>query len=277
MKKYLTLLIVLFSIAGSTAFAQVFENDDLTISQLEEHVWVVETSDATTMYIIEGEEKAMLIDTGTTCENLDEVIFKIAQRPLYVVITHFHPDHAGNIQYFDKIYMHEADAPLIKMMIVEYKGEIEYIENGDVFDLGGKEIEVVSTPGHTPGSIVLTDKQAGSCYTGDAFGSGMVWLQLDPYTPMSTYITSCKKLEQIMEDENITKIYCGHYPYLKKALDKSYITDMRLLAESLLNGTAPEAKQFDLKLSIGAENPMIVTSGQASIVYDPERIQNELK
>lgn len=273
MKKYFILFIVMFLIVETTAFAQIFKNKDLAISELEEHVWVVETSDNTTMYIIEGEEKSMLIDTGTKCDKLDEIVCKITTKPLYVVLTHFHPDHAGNIQYFDKIYMHKADTPLISMMNIAYKGEIGFVEDGDVFDLGGKKINVVFTPGHTPGSIVLVDTQAGSCYTGDAFGSGMVWLQLEPYTPMSTYIESCKKMEQIMEDKNITRIYCGHYPYVKKAFDKSYIVDMRLLAEDLLNGTAPEAKPFEMKASIGAKNPMIVTSGEVSIVYDPERIK----
>ena len=108
------------------------------------------------------------------------------------------------------------------------------------------------------------------------FGSGMVWLQLEPNTPMSTYVESCKKMEQIMEDDDITKIYCGHYPYVKMAFDKNYITDMRLLAEDLLNGKSPEAKPFEMKLSIGAKNPMIITSGPVSIVYDPERIKNDL-
>lgn len=273
MKKYYILFIVLVLLTGTTAFAQVFKNEDLTISELEDHVWVVETTDKTTMYIIEGKKKAMLIDAGTKCEKLDEVVRKITSKPLYVVITHFHPDHAGNIKYFDRIYMHEADTPLIRMMNIEYEGEIEFVKEGDVFDLGDKKIDVVFTPGHTPGSIVLVDKQAGNCYTGDAFGSGMVWLHLEPYTNISTYVESCEKMEQIMEEESITKIYCGHYPYVKKAFDKSYIADMHLLAKDLLNGTAPEAKPFQMKLSIGAKNPMIVTSGQASIVFDPERVK----
>ena len=74
-------------------------------------------------------------------------------------------------------------------------------------------------------------------------------------------------------DEGITKIYCGHYPYVKKAYDKSYITSMRELAESLENGTAKNAKPFDRKVSIGADHPMIATSGMASIVYDPAHLK----
>jgi glyoxylase-like metal-dependent hydrolase (beta-lactamase superfamily II) len=88
---------------------------------------------------------------------------------------------------------------------------------------------------------------------------------------MQTYINSCKKMEKLM-DEGITKIYCGHYPYVKKAYNKQYITEMRQLAESIVEGTAPEAKPHPQKVSIGSEHPMMVNLGEATIVYDPEHI-----
>jgi len=253
----------------SASSQSVFKNNDLEISKLEDHMWVIETTDKTTMYLIEGTKKALLIDTGTKCEKLDEVVRQITKKPLQVVITHAHGDHAGNIRFFDEIFLHPADTVLLDKT---YKGKIHFIQDGYVFDLGGKEIEVSHMPAHTPGSIVLLDKQAGSCYSGDAFGSGQVWLQLRPYAPMQTYVNSCKKMEKLM-DGGITKIYCGHYPYVKKAYDKAYIIEMRTLAEALVKGTAPEAKPHPQKVSIGSENPMMTTLGGATIVYDPEHIK----
>lgn len=267
-KSFLPLAVLAFS--GLFASAQsVFKNNDLEISKLEDKVWVIETTDKTTMYLIEGTEKAILIDTGTKCEKLDEVIQKITKKPLYVVITHIHPDHAGNISYFESIYFHAADTVLMRQ---PYKGKIHFINDGDVFDLGGKLIEVSYMPAHTPGSVVLLDREAESCYSGDAFGSGQVWLQLRPYAPMKTYIESCKKMEKLM-DGGITKIYCGHYPYVKKAYDKQYIIEMRTLAEALVNGTAPTAAPHPQKVSIGSDHPMMVTLGEATIVFDPENIK----
>src|SRR5665647_2004767 len=76
--------------------ALVFTNADLTISKLEDGLWVINTTDKASMYIIEGSQKAMLIDTGTKCEKLDEVVRHITNKPLYVVITHLHSDHASN-------------------------------------------------------------------------------------------------------------------------------------------------------------------------------------
>lgn len=266
----LIVFLILFTWISASS-QSVFKNNDLEISKLEGHVWVIETADKTTMYLIEGTDKALLIDTGTKCEKLDEVVRKITQKPLQVVITHIHVDHAGNMDYFDDVYFHPADTVLMSR-VKPYKGKIHFVKDGDVFDLGGKVIEVKHMPAHTPGSIVLLDRQSGSCYSGDAFGSGQVWLQLRPFSTMKTYIESCKKMEKLM-DEGITKIYCGHYPYVKKAYNKQYITEMRMLAEALDNGTAPKATPHPQKVSIGCENPMMVTQGGATIVFDPEHIK----
>ncbi len=269
LKSILFCLIFFVSFHAGIQAQQVFKNNDLTIIKLEKNVWVIETSDMTTMYLIEGTKKAMLIDTGTKCEKLDSIIGLISQKPLYVVITHAHGDHAGNIRFFKEIYLHPADTVLLSKT---YAGKVNFVKDGDIFDLGDTKMEVVHTPAHTPGSIVLIDRKAGTCYSGDAFGSGQVWLQLKPFSPMKTYIESCKKMVKLM-DEGITKIYCGHYPYVKKAYDRKYITDMRTLAEQLLNGTAPTPVPHTQKVAIAGKNPMMVTLNEATIVYDPEHLQ----
>jgi len=72
-------------------------------------------------------------------------------------------------------------------------------------------------------------------------------------------------------DSGITKIYCGHYPYVKKAFDKTYITTMRELAEGLINGTGPVAYPYESK--VGCPDPMAVTKGEATIVFDPDYLK----
>lgn len=264
MKKLFLLLLMVSTYPG--VFGQVFSNNDVSITKLEPDTWVVETSDNTTMYIIEGSKKAMLIDTGTHCEKLDSIVGLVTKKPLYVVLTHTHGDHAGNIRFFPEIYLHAADTVLLDK---SYQGKLHFVKDGDVFDLGGKSIEVAHMPAHTPGSIVLLDKTTGSCYSGDAFGSGQVWLQLKPSAPMKTYIASCHKMLKLM-DNGITKIYCGHYPYVKKAFTKSYIQDMLQLAVAIDKGNAPDPTPYPNRVSIGGDHPMIATIGEASIVYDPD-------
>jgi hydroxyacylglutathione hydrolase len=269
MKKLMSLLIVLSCLGYCfKTTGQVFQNNELTITRLEDNMQVIETYDKNTMYLVEGTQKALLIDTGTKITKLDSIISLITKKPLIVVITHVHPDHAGNINFFKEIWMHPADTVLLKK---NYEGKIHFVKDGDIFDLGETKIEVSHMPAHTPGSIVLLDRKAGICYSGDAFGSNQVWLQVKPLSPIQTYVSSCLKMEKII-DSGITKIYCGHYSYVKKPFDKSYITEMRQLALALIDGTATEAQPYTPK--IGCANPMSVTSGQATIVFDPDNLKH---
>jgi glyoxylase-like metal-dependent hydrolase (beta-lactamase superfamily II) len=261
--------VIAIFLSVSSLCAQVFKNSQLQISKIDAHSWVIETSTMSSMFLIEGKDKALLIDTGTKCDSLDKIIQKITQKPLYVVITHLHGDHDGSIALFSDIYIHPADTVLLAD---KYKGKLHFVNDGYVFDLGGKKIEVVHTPAHTPGSIILLDKETRSCYTGDSFGSGQVWLQLKPYMTMQTYINSCNKMLDIMNN-GIDSIYCGHYPYLKSALGIDHIITMKRIAVSIDNGTVKNAEPFPRKVSIGCDNPMIATEGKVAIVYDPEHIK----
>ena len=73
-------------------------------------------------------------------------------------------------------------------------------------------------------------------------------------------------------DEGIEKIYCGHYFYIKKAFDKNHMLKMRDLAMSIKEGTVVNPQPFNRKVSIGFDNPLIATSGDIGIVYDPEHV-----
>lgn len=270
MNKFMTLVGLLISSGGCFIAACQFSSyTTVTTTKLEDNMWMLEASDHTDMFLVEGKEKALLIDTGTKIKDLDTIVSHITSKPVMVVITHAHGDHAGNINYFPEIWMHPADTVILRK---GYTGKIHFVKDGDTFDLGGTQIEVRHMPAHTPGSIVLIDRKTGNCYSGDAFGSNHVWLQLKPLAPMQTYVHSCKKMEALM-DSGITKIYCGHYYYVKKPFDKSYITSMRELAEGLLNGTAPKAQPYSTKA--GCPNPMFVTKGEATIVFDPEYLKQK--
>jgi hydroxyacylglutathione hydrolase len=130
------LVLACFMLGGIVALkAQVFKNDDLQITLLEDRVWIGETRDNGTLYIIEGNDKALLIDTGSECDSLDKIVRLITQKPLQVVITHAHHDHDGSIGFFGEIYMHPGDTVLFPKT---YKGKVNFIEDGTLFDLGGK-------------------------------------------------------------------------------------------------------------------------------------------
>jgi glyoxylase-like metal-dependent hydrolase (beta-lactamase superfamily II) len=168
--------------------------------------------------------------------------------------------------------LHPLDSTV--RMGIEFYGKYIWMREGDVFDLGDRKIEVVLTPGHTPGSVVLLDPSINACYSGDAFGSGQVWLQLRPHVPMTTYYASCLRMEKIMHERDITKLYCGHYPYLKRALGLNYIIEMRDLAKRLSEGDTSGSRPYQMpfKNDIVCDKPAIAVNGMAMIVYDSENI-----
>ena len=77
------LLLACMSIGAQT----VFKNEEVEVSLLKEKTWVFSTWDHTTMYLIEGEDKAVLIDTGTRCADLDKIVGQITPKPLEVIVT----------------------------------------------------------------------------------------------------------------------------------------------------------------------------------------------
>lgn len=269
---FVVLPISLFAQQDRSNLKEVFKNEELTISLIEKGTWVVETSDRTSMYILEGKKRAMLIDTGTKCEGLDDIVRKITDKPLDVVITHNHPDHAGNIQYFDEVHMHPADS-LIELRL-PYYGKFNWLKDGDTFDLGGRTIVAYHLPGHTPGSIVLVDRSIHAAFTGDTFGSGLVWMQLRPHIAMTVYHESCVRMEKIMKEQNLTKLYVGHYPHVNRTLDMQYMVGMKDLAKQLSEGNTAGAKDEPNRYGLACERPMIASNEVTSIVFDPDNIND---
>lgn len=193
LKSNVFILLFVLAFALKAEAQEVFSNNELTITKIEQNVWVLETNDNTTMYIVEGSKKAVLIDTGTKTAKLDSIVKLVTPKPLEVLITHVHPDHAGNMYYFQKPWIHPADTVLLGMFGMDYQGETKFLKDGQKFDLGGTVLEVVHTPGHTPGSIVLLDRATGNCFSGDSFGSGQVWMQLEPHVSMKIYANRAGK------------------------------------------------------------------------------------
>ena len=271
MKKLVLLILALLPFIGAGAQV-VFKSDDVTVSKLKDKTWVFETWDNTTMYLLEGNDRAALIDAGTRCADLDKIVESITSKPYDVIITHAHPDHAGCIGYFDEVWMHRNDSVLIKERTKDYHGTVRYMEDGQVFDLGGRQLEVVLMPGHTPGSVVLLDRAQGDCYSGDAFGSGELWLQCVPMLPIEVFNRSCRHMEKLMKEEGISKIWCGHYPYLKTYLPLSYIQTMIKLSQRLAKGDQKGWQPYDNPAIPQPPTTRSISEGMCKIVYDANNI-----
>lgn len=188
----------------------VYKGPDITFRQIDEHTWegnghlLYNES----VYIVEGNDKALVIDAGTKIIDLDKIVKSITSKPVTLIATHVHPDHTGYaINYFPELYINAADEVLIPSIMPDYKGKINYFADGMVFDLGGREIEVIFTPGHTPGSCTFFDKARHYGFSGDSFGSTNLLLT----TNFSTLLATTFRVKWYMEKWGIEKLYPGHY------------------------------------------------------------------
>ena len=142
---------------------EVLRNEDVIFHQIDEHTWfgTGHLMANESLYLVEGETKAILIDAGTKIKDLDKLVASITDKPVTLVATHVHPDHTGSaIDYFPEIYINPADTIGIPEFMPNYKGKVCFLTDGEILDLGGRTLEVVFTPGHTPGSTTFVDKDA---------------------------------------------------------------------------------------------------------------------
>jgi glyoxylase-like metal-dependent hydrolase (beta-lactamase superfamily II) len=157
------------------------------------------------MFLVLGTRSALLIDTGLGEKGLDAVAASITDLPVTVVNTHGHEDHAGGNRFFDTICAHPGDMDTVARFSPGKK--ITEVKEGFSFDLGGRSLSVIETPGHTRGSICLLDAANRIIFTGDN-NNGHVWLFLYESLPVETYLASLERL--MARSGEFDVIYPGH-------------------------------------------------------------------
>lgn len=178
-------------------------------------------SEETISYLILGDKKAMLFDTGMGISDLKKITSGLTHLPITVLNSHTHNDHVGDNWEFDTIYgmgtdftrknargsREDAQAEIAAGQICgDLPKEFDpksyatrpwkitsYIHDGDHIDLGGRTIEVIATPGHTPDAISLLDRANGLLFTGDTYYPATIWLYR-PETDFKAYDASIRRL-----------------------------------------------------------------------------------
>ena len=247
----------------------VYEGPDVIIRQIDAHTWEGNghLMANETIYIIEGKDKTILLDAGTKIDNLDKIVAGITKNPIILIATHVHPDHTGSaINYFPEIWINAADMVNVPMFMADYKGKINYLEDGQVFDLGDRRIEVIFTPGHTPGSASFFEMDGRKWgYSGDAFGSGNLLLT----TNFSTLLATTTRIEAYMKRHGIEKMYPGHYMGANpETLQR--ISDLKLMSKEMVDGTRQGGENDQATLGL---NGRIRDYGVNVSYRDPEGVK----
>lgn len=175
-------------------------------------------------YLVLGQNKAALIDTGTGIGDIKAVVEILTDLPVIVILTHEHYDHVAGAWRFEEVF-HYNNAEALKVLrsgrsndSLRKYAEGDYlwkplpegfdkdtwtipsivpttlVEDGDIIDLGGRELEVIYTPGHSPGHMCLLDKTQRLLFTGDHFFPGPLYAHA-PDVDLEDYVNSNKKLE----------------------------------------------------------------------------------
>lgn len=257
-----------------------------SVNEAGPKVWVIGDHGADNIYLVEGADSAMLIDTGLGTADLSGFISRLTSRPLIVVNTHGHPDHSGSNYQFSKVYIHPADsaaarafnrpearAASAKSMLREnapsqeetYKGKVyntilKPVREGHLFRLGGRTLKVIEAPGHTPGEICLLDIENRLLFTGDN-NNTLVWLFLQNCRPLHEYLTTLERQAGMMKE--FTTIYPGH----GTPLPADFINDQIECVKGILNNSL-ERKPYESF----AGNAMISTYGRASVAFNPDNL-----
>ena len=133
----------------------------------------------TNCYILEDDQTnlAAVIDPGDEPELIQEALEKEGVEVRYLLLTHGHYDHTGGVAELCAalpgvpVYLHPADAALVGGDVFPAVGaETTPYQDGDVVKLGKMDIEVLHTPGHSPGSVTL--KVEDVLFTGDTLFAG---------------------------------------------------------------------------------------------------------
>lgn len=174
------------------------------IHNLDEKTWLIEEEAQCNvyMYLLAGEEKALLIDAGYGTIPLPEIVASLTDLSLTVLCTHGHFDHIGGLGFFPTALMHRADRDLYHQHRLEVRNiapnciapdsplELEWFEGSLTLDLGGRTLEIFAVPGHTKGCVAIIDVERQQIFTGDTCCKAAVLLNFDHSADLATFRAS---------------------------------------------------------------------------------------
>ena len=153
--------------------------------------------------------------------------------PVLLLNTHCHLDHIfGNkwcAETWDlKLHFHEKEKPVFdfgpqidemrQMPFDNYEGEVTYLKEGTTIELGGEELEIRFTPGHSPGSICFYHEPGEFVIGGEVLFNGSIGRTDLPGGDFNTLINSIQTQLFTLPDE--TKVYSGHGPMTTIGFEK---------------------------------------------------------
>jgi glyoxylase-like metal-dependent hydrolase (beta-lactamase superfamily II) len=222
-------------------------------------------------FMIFGQDMILLLDTCTGILDLSEVVDYYSIYDVTVLNSHDHFDHIGGNSQFDEVWCYDLPSavrhltngpteteqaeilgiaksvqPVIRAFGYEIPEKIPgkaptgTVKDGQIIDLGGRELEVIHTPGHQPSCIMLLDRENHLLFTGDMFYPGPMYCMFSD-SSFPDYVKSIRKAVNIAEENGVEQVYTSHN------LPTASTEDLRRFADFLERIEAGEITDYQIE------------------------------
>lgn len=270
------------------------------VAEIARGVYCINEFGMDSLFLIVGDSRALLIDTGTAAFDLPALIGRLSLLPMDVALTHGHMDHAGGMGWFHRVHLHPADFDLARSITLTMRQdytrlirriaggffdvdalnvrdfsrqpELLPLGEGDCFDLGGVHVDVYETPGHTPGGLSYLVREQRLLITGDACNPNTLLFPFlpdgrrAPHASAEGLMATARKLQRLSSLAD--RIYNGHTGFAAEIcflpIPAELPREIETLCRQLIDGTAQwqEGGQMGLNTSVWAPH--------GRICFDPQ-------
>lgn len=278
------------------------KKEQKSIIQMDDQTWrILEGPGKSKVYsyLLAGKKNAILIDTGFGMINIKHITDELTQLPVSVVNTHGHIDHISGNHLFQTAYLHAADesvfaehssyefrykilagllaeskkpswllkVPIINAQVKRFcqipvNNNRSPLHENMQLDLGERTIQVIATPGHTPGSVCLLDCERRQLFSGDTVCAEGVLLQLNHSCAVEVFKRSLLGLKSVSDQFDL--IWPAHH---QLPLDHSWLGEYITCADQIIAGI-PATAQVSSLVGPG----LMAKFGRICLVYRPENI-----
>ena len=201
------------------------------------------TLDGTNTWVLRepGGRRSVVIDPGPLDDEHLEAVHDAAGSVGVVLLTHRHLDHSEGARRFA-----ESAGCGVRALDPEYRLGAEGLADGDVIDVDGLEIRVVGTPGHSSDSLSFVLPAESAVLTGDTVLGRGTTVVAHPDGELGAYLGSLRRLRDLAESAETTRVWPGHGPVIDDAL---------AAIEGYLAHRAERLEQVREALTAGATTP----------------------
>jgi len=193
----------------------------------------------TNCYILRPSENTtdcLIIDTGLSSDNLIDHLTQNNLNPIAIILTHGHADHTAAIpallKKFPKleVYIHELDAELLTDpqtnlstmagITLNLQPPDHTLTHNQTLNIAGIQLNVIHTPGHTPGGISLYCPEQNILFSGDTLFESSIGRTDFPGSSFDDLINAVKTKLFTLPDNTV--VYPGHGPATTIAQEKKF-------------------------------------------------------